>query len=207
MAKNVDHDDDEGRHLRLRLRPEGLDGRRRPPGQQDQADRGEVIVAGPIDREEANMTKAAGNASMAGVDRSLAFFVVRSVAAPPRSARSRSPRARSPSSARAQALPATRRHAARDCRRAQDRRGRLGRHHDGRQFAAFGRTEQHPVARPLRVRSHDATRGGSTRSCRRARSRVISGRMAKQSPDAMTVRTPSAILGVRGTEFVLSAND
>ena len=34
---------------------------------------------------------------------------------------------------------------------------------------------------------------------------VISGRMAKQSPDAMTVRTPSAILGVRGTEFVVSA--
>jgi hypothetical protein len=36
---------------------------------------------------------------------------------------------------------------------------------------------------------------------------VISGRMAKQSPDAMTVRTPSVILGVRGTEFVLSADD
>jgi hypothetical protein len=36
---------------------------------------------------------------------------------------------------------------------------------------------------------------------------VISGRMAKQSPEAMTVRTPSAILGVRGTEFVLLAND
>lgn len=36
---------------------------------------------------------------------------------------------------------------------------------------------------------------------------VVSGKMAKQSPDAMTVRTPSAILGVRGTEFVLSAND
>ena len=36
---------------------------------------------------------------------------------------------------------------------------------------------------------------------------VISGRMAKQSPEAMTVRTPSAILGVRGTEFLLSAND
>jgi hypothetical protein len=34
---------------------------------------------------------------------------------------------------------------------------------------------------------------------------VISGRMAKQSPEAMTVRTPSAILGVRGTEFVVSA--
>ncbi len=34
---------------------------------------------------------------------------------------------------------------------------------------------------------------------------VISGRIAKQSPDAMTVRTPNAILGVRGTEFVVSA--
>jgi len=36
---------------------------------------------------------------------------------------------------------------------------------------------------------------------------VISGRIAKQSPDAMTLRTPNAILGVRGTEFVVSAND
>lgn len=30
---------------------------------------------------------------------------------------------------------------------------------------------------------------------------VISGKIAKQSPDAMTVRTPAAILGARGTEF------
>jgi hypothetical protein len=36
---------------------------------------------------------------------------------------------------------------------------------------------------------------------------VISGRIAKQAPDAMTVRTPSAILGVRGTEFVVTVND
>ena len=36
---------------------------------------------------------------------------------------------------------------------------------------------------------------------------VISGRIAKQTPDAMTVRTPTAILGVRGTEFVVSASD
>jgi hypothetical protein len=36
---------------------------------------------------------------------------------------------------------------------------------------------------------------------------VISGRIAKQSPEAMTVRTPSAVLGVRGTEFVVTAND
>ena len=33
---------------------------------------------------------------------------------------------------------------------------------------------------------------------------VVSGRLAKQSADAMTVRTPTAILGVRGTEFVVS---
>ena len=33
---------------------------------------------------------------------------------------------------------------------------------------------------------------------------VVSGRIAKQSADAMTVRTPTAILGVRGTEFVVS---
>jgi len=36
---------------------------------------------------------------------------------------------------------------------------------------------------------------------------VISGRIAKQSPDAMKVRTPSSILGVRGTEFVVAVND
>ena len=36
---------------------------------------------------------------------------------------------------------------------------------------------------------------------------VISGRIAKQAPDAMTVRTPNAILGARGTEFVVSANE
>jgi len=36
---------------------------------------------------------------------------------------------------------------------------------------------------------------------------VISGRIAKQSPDAMKVRTPSSVLGIRGTEFVVSAND
>jgi hypothetical protein len=33
---------------------------------------------------------------------------------------------------------------------------------------------------------------------------VISGRIAKQTPDAMKVRTPTSILGVRGTEFVVS---
>jgi len=32
---------------------------------------------------------------------------------------------------------------------------------------------------------------------------VVSGKLAKQSPDAMTLRTPTTILGVRGTEFVV----
>lgn len=36
---------------------------------------------------------------------------------------------------------------------------------------------------------------------------VVSGRIAKQSPQAMTVRTPSAALAVRGTEFVVAANE
>lgn len=36
---------------------------------------------------------------------------------------------------------------------------------------------------------------------------VVSGRIAKQSPDAMTVRTPATILGVRGTEFVVSVGN
>jgi hypothetical protein len=36
---------------------------------------------------------------------------------------------------------------------------------------------------------------------------VVSGRIAKQSAKAMSVRTPSAVLGVRGTEFVVSAHE
>jgi hypothetical protein len=36
---------------------------------------------------------------------------------------------------------------------------------------------------------------------------VVSGRIAKKSPQAMTVRTPSTVLGVRGTEFVVSVDE
>ena len=32
---------------------------------------------------------------------------------------------------------------------------------------------------------------------------AVSGRIAKQTPEAMTVRTPSAVLGVRGTKFLV----
>lgn len=35
---------------------------------------------------------------------------------------------------------------------------------------------------------------------------VISGKMVKQSPEAMRVRTPSSIMGVRGTEFVVKVD-
>ena len=55
----------------------------------------------------------------------------------------------------------------------------------------------------------DATtqQGQFDASLRKGSLAVISGRIAKQSPDAMTVRTPSAILGVRGTEFVVSVDE
>lgn len=43
-------------------------------------------------------------------------------------------------------------------------------------------------------------------SLRRGSLAVISGRIAKESPDAMKVRTPAAILGVRGTEFVVAVD-
>jgi hypothetical protein len=35
---------------------------------------------------------------------------------------------------------------------------------------------------------------------------VISGKMVKQSPEAMRVRTPTSIMGVRGTEFVVKVD-
>jgi hypothetical protein len=44
-------------------------------------------------------------------------------------------------------------------------------------------------------------------SLRKGSLSVISGRIAKQTPGAMTVRTPAAVLGVRGTEFVASVDD
>ncbi len=34
---------------------------------------------------------------------------------------------------------------------------------------------------------------------------VVSGKLSKTSPDAVTYRTPTTILGVRGTEFVIEA--
>ena len=36
---------------------------------------------------------------------------------------------------------------------------------------------------------------------------AVSGKMVKQSPESMRVRTPSAIMGVRGTEFAVRVDD
>lgn len=36
---------------------------------------------------------------------------------------------------------------------------------------------------------------------------VKSGQIVKQTPEAMKIRTPAALLGVRGTEFVVRADD
>jgi hypothetical protein len=52
--------------------------------------------------------------------------------------------------------------------------------------------------------THD---GAFDTSLKRGTLSVISGKIAKRSPDAMTVRTPSMILGVRGTEFVVRAGE
>src|SRR5262245_4207471 len=45
--------------------------------------------------------------------------------------------------------------------------------------------------------------GGFGASLQKGTLAAVSGKLAKQSPDAMTVRTPAAILGVRGTESVV----
>jgi hypothetical protein len=50
-------------------------------------------------------------------------------------------------------------------------------------------------------------RGRFDTSLRKGSLAVVSGRIAKEGPDAMTVRTPSAVLGVRGTEFAVHADD
>ena len=53
----------------------------------------------------------------------------------------------------------------------------------------------------------DATthEGGFESTLKQGRLAVVSGKIAKHAPDAMKVRTPSSILGVRGTEFVVEA--
>jgi hypothetical protein len=49
--------------------------------------------------------------------------------------------------------------------------------------------------------------GAFASSLRKGTLAAVSGKLTKQSPDAMTVRTPAAILGVRGTEFVVRTSE
>lgn len=44
-------------------------------------------------------------------------------------------------------------------------------------------------------------------SLRKGTLAVVSGKLAKQSPEAMKVKTPAAVLGVRGTEFLVRTGD
>ncbi len=44
-------------------------------------------------------------------------------------------------------------------------------------------------------------------SIKRGTVAVVSGKMVKQSPESMKIRTPSSIMGVRGTEFVVKVDD
>lgn len=42
---------------------------------------------------------------------------------------------------------------------------------------------------------------------RQGRLAAVSGKMVKQSPESMKIRTPSAIMGVRGTEFLVQVGE
>jgi len=44
-------------------------------------------------------------------------------------------------------------------------------------------------------------------SLKKGRLAAISGKMVKASPESMRIRTPSAIMGVRGTEFVVQVDE
>lgn len=44
-------------------------------------------------------------------------------------------------------------------------------------------------------------------SLSKGRLAAVSGKMVKQAPESMKIRTPSAIMGVRGTEFVVQVDE
>jgi len=49
-------------------------------------------------------------------------------------------------------------------------------------------------------------RGAFDSALKRGTLAAVSGKISKESPGAMKVRTPAAVLGVRGTEFVIRTN-
>ena len=59
-----------------------------------------------------------------------------------------------------------------------------------------------------RFRFNSTTHDGQfDTSLRRGTLAVVSGKIVQRSPEAMRVRTPSAIMGVRGTEFVVKVEE
>jgi hypothetical protein len=42
---------------------------------------------------------------------------------------------------------------------------------------------------------------------RKGKLAAVSGKMVKQSPESMKIRTPSAVMGVRGTEFLVQVDE
>lgn len=55
------------------------------------------------------------------------------------------------------------------------------------------------------VFDNTTNKGALDASLKRGTLAVVSGKLSKTSPEAVTYRTPTSILGVRGTEFVLEA--
>jgi hypothetical protein len=49
--------------------------------------------------------------------------------------------------------------------------------------------------------------GSFESSLRKGTLSAVSGKLTRQSPDAMKVKTPSAVLGVRGTEFLVRTGE
>ena len=44
-------------------------------------------------------------------------------------------------------------------------------------------------------------------SLKKGKLAAVSGKMVKQTPESMKIRTPSSVMAVRGTEFVVSVDD
>ena len=49
--------------------------------------------------------------------------------------------------------------------------------------------------------------GAFDSTLRQGRLAAVSGKMVKQSPESMKIRTPSSVMGVRGTEFVVQVEE
>jgi hypothetical protein len=49
--------------------------------------------------------------------------------------------------------------------------------------------------------------GEFTGTLTRGRLAAVSGKMVKQAPESMKIRTPSSVMGVRGTEFVVQVDE